>query len=155
MKPIFARELAKDEIKRLKKFLQSKQDHIKKRAMAIFLSSIHRYKVSMISKVVDFHPNHLRKWIKRFNKEGINVICNSPARGVKKKFDQAVCKKIVDIVKTNPRKLGLLFSCWTLHRLKSYIEENKLVEDISHETIRQILKRSGIELKKIEYDISS
>jgi transposase len=141
-------DIRKKDIKKLYEILKKEEEHIKKRVHAIILSGIHKYKVSEISKIVNLHPNHLRKWIKRYNKEGIDIILNSPRTGKKKEITEDIKNKIVEIAKIPPRKLGLLFSNWTLHKLKKYLEENKIIEKISHETIRKILKETNIEIKE-------
>jgi transposase len=141
-------DIRKKDIKKLYEILKKEEEHIKKRVHAIILSGIHKYKVSEISKIVNLHPNHLRKWIKRYNKEGIDIILNSPRTGKKKKITEDIKNKIIEIAKIPPRKLGLLFSNWTLHKLKKYLEENKIIEKISHETIRKILKETNIEIKE-------
>jgi transposase len=141
-------DIKKDDIKKLYEILKKGEEHIKKRVHAIILSGIHKYKVSEISKIVNLHPNHLRKWIKRYNKEGIDIILNSPRTGKKKEITEDIKNKIIEIAKIPPRKLGLLFSNWTLHKLKKYLEENKIIEKISHETIRKILKETNIEIKE-------
>jgi transposase len=140
--------IKKDDIKKLYEILKKGEEHIKKRVHAIILSGIHKYRVSEISKIVNLHPNHLRKWIKRYNKEGIDIILNSPRTGKKKEITEDIKNKIIEIAKIPPRKLGLLFSNWTLHKLKKYLEENKIIEKISHETIRKILKETKIEIKE-------
>jgi len=141
-------DIKKDDIKKLYEILKKGEEYIKKRVHAIILSGIHKYKVSEISKIVNLHPNHLRKWIKRYNKEGIDIILNSPRTGKKKEITEDIKNKIIEIAKIPPRKLGLLFSNWTLHKLKKYLEENKIIEKISHETIRKILKETNIEIKE-------
>jgi transposase len=141
-------DIRKKDIKKLYEILKKGEEHIKKRVHAIILSGIHKYRVSEISKIVNLHPNHLRKWIKRYNKEGIDIILNSPRTGKKKEITEDIKNKIIEIAKIPPRKLGLLFSNWTLHKLKKYLEENKIIEKISHETIRKILKETKIEIKE-------
>ena len=140
--------IKKEDTKKLYEILKKEEEYIKKRVNAIILSGIHKYKVSEISKVVHLHPNHLRKWIKRYNKDGIDAILNSPKTGKKKNITKDIKNKIIEISKIPPRKLGLLFSNWTLHKLKRYLEENKIIEKISHETIRKILKETNLPLKE-------
>jgi transposase len=149
-KYLFA-EIKKEDVKRLFEFLKSEKEYIKKRAHLLILSGIQRYKVPEISKIVNIHPNHLRKWIHRYNRYGLKVILESPKTGKKKKFQDNVKKRIIDIVMTSPRKLGLLFSLWTLNKIKQYLEEKKIVDRISHETIRRILKETNIDIRKIKY----
>lgn len=147
-KPIFVKE---DEKNKLIEIIEKGENYLKRRAKAILLSGIHKYRVSEISKILNIHPNHLRKWIHRYNKEGIEIILKSPKAGVRKRFGENIKNKIIEIVHKPPRKLGLLFSYWTLYRLKAYLENNRIVNKISHETIRRILKQANINLKKIKH----
>ncbi|MCX7705993.1 MAG: helix-turn-helix domain-containing protein [bacterium] len=147
MRPIFARAMYPGEVRRLYKLVREGKKQISKRAKAIVLSGIYRYKVSEISRMLDFHPNHLRKWIHRFNHEGIESIIDAPEIGIRRKFDESIKGKIAKIVKKPPRKYGLSFSDWTLYRLKYYLEESGIVDKISHETVRRILKEHKIDLK--------
>ncbi|MCX7917239.1 MAG: helix-turn-helix domain-containing protein [bacterium] len=150
-KLLFANVKKKD-VKKLYKMLRCGEEYIKKRVQTIILSGIHRYKVSEIRKIISLHPNHLRKWIHRYNEGGIEAIINSPKTGKKEKFGKKTKEKIIKIAKVSPRKLGLLFSKWTLYKLKKYLEENKIIENISHETLRKIFKEINIKLKDIEYE---
>ena len=148
-KLLFARRPSEKEEKILYEIIKEGEEYLKKRAKAIILSGIHRYRISEISKLLHFHPQNLRKWIHRFNRWGPSSIIESPKAGKRKKFDIHVKKKIVEIVKQSPRKMGLLFSYWTLHGIKNYLEKNKIVPKISHETIRRILREANINLKKL------
>ncbi|MCM8803719.1 MAG: helix-turn-helix domain-containing protein [Candidatus Omnitrophica bacterium] len=150
-KYLFA-NINKEDIKKLYELLKNGEEYIKKRVHTIILSGIHRYKVSEISKIVKLHPNHLRKWIHRYNERGIDVILDSPKTGKKEKFGENVKNIIFKIAKIPPRKLGLLFSTWTLYKLKKYLEENKIIENISHETIRKIIKKMNINFKEKRYE---
>ncbi|MCM8816314.1 MAG: helix-turn-helix domain-containing protein [Candidatus Omnitrophica bacterium] len=152
MRPIFARVIYPQEERKLRQLIKHGGAQISKRAKAIILSSIHRYSVAEISRMVNFHPNHLRKWIHRFNQSGIVSIINSPESGVQKKFDKKIKEKIISIVRKSPRKCGLLFSYWTLYKLKHYLEEQKIVDKISHETIRRILKEYQINLRRKQFN---
>ena len=150
-KCLFAEIKDKDR-KTLFEILKNGEEHLKKRVHALILSGIHRYRVSEISKIINLHPNHLRKWIHRYNKNGIESILNSPKTGKKRKIKENLKKKIIEIANIPPRKLGLLFSWWTLHKLKKYLEEKNIVEKISHEAIRKILKEANINLKNVQYE---
>jgi transposase len=142
--------IKKEDVKKLYEILREGQEYMKKRVHAIILSGIYRYKVVEIAKIVNLHPNHLRKWIRRYNEDGIDSILNSPKTGKKRQITENIKNKITEIAKISPRKLGLLFSNWTLHQLKKYLEENKIIEKISHETVRKILKETKVNLKSIK-----
>jgi transposase len=65
------------------------------------------YPVSAIWKRVNLHPINVRKWIRRFNKYGINGIKEKKPLGRKLIIDKDIKKKY--IFKTKPKELGLPF----------------------------------------------
>jgi len=92
------------------------------------------------------HDVDIRKWIHRFNEQGIEGIMSKLHIRKPVKISDEIEKKIVDIATKNPRKdYGLPFSTWSLHVLAGYIsKELKLVDSISHTEIRTILLNHGI-----------
>ncbi|NOZ63803.1 MAG: helix-turn-helix domain-containing protein [Caldiserica bacterium] len=148
-KLLFAREPSREEKKVLKRILKEGENHLRKRARIILLSSEHKYKIPEISRIVDLHPINLRKWIHRFNRKGLGSILEAPRVGLKKRFDESFKIKLIGIVKQPPRKLGVFATHWTLHSLKDYLEKKGIVLGISHETIRRILKEANLSLKDL------
>ena len=55
--------------------------------------------------------------------------------------------EILCISSTNPRKIGLKFSTWSLRSIAGYVKEKKIVKEggISHTAVRDILREYGIE----------
>jgi len=152
-KPIYARQLKEEEKEKICQLLKEGDEHIQKRLKAITLSGVHRYKISEISRILNFHPKNLRKWINRFNKSGIDCIISSPKVGKKAKFGSELKNKIIEIVLQSPRKFGYKFSYWTLYQIKTHLEKNKIVNKISYETIRRILKEENIDTKKLRKNV--
>ncbi|MFH1085256.1 MAG: hypothetical protein V1772_05800, partial [Chloroflexota bacterium] len=48
--------------------------------------------------------------------------------------------RIVSLATTQPRDLGLNYTSWTLHRLAEQARARRIVDRISHECVRQILR---------------
>jgi transposase len=82
----------------------------------------------------------VRKWIHRFNRYGLDGLRSGKSPGRPPVFTEEQRNRIVAIASTNPRLLGLHYSRWSLQRLRRYLIEHKIVENISVETIRQILQ---------------
>ncbi len=68
--------------------------------------------------------------------------------GRKPRFTLEQRAKIIGTVNSDPRKSGLNVSTWGLSGLKRYIIENKFVDSISIETLRQIVKHGNKKYKK-------
>ena len=106
------------------------------------------YTVPEIRKITNHHDNNIRrKWIHRFNeKEGVEGIISKIHTHKSIKFTDAIEKQIVEIATRNPRKYyGMSFSTWALRLLAGFImKDMKLIEEISHTEIRNILLKHGI-----------
>ena len=68
------------------------------------------YTVPEIRRVINHHDNNIRKWIHRFNENGIDGILSKKHNHKQHKFDDDIEKKIVDIASANPRSFSLGFS---------------------------------------------
>ncbi len=75
------------------------------------------YTVPEIRKMTNHHDHNIRKWIHRFDQQGIDGIISKKHNHKQHKFDNDMEKKIVDIASSNPRSHGLGFSTWSLRVL--------------------------------------
>lgn len=103
------------------------------------------YTVPEIRRITNHHDNNIRKWIHRFNEKGIDDIISRKYVRNAQKITEDIENRIVEIASTNPRKLGLKFSTWSLRVLAGYIMEKKIVSNISHTEIKNVLVKHGIE----------
>jgi hypothetical protein len=51
------------------------------------------------------------------------------------------------LAQIRPRELGLNFTRWTLHKLAQQAAKRGIVDRISHECVRQILKEADCDYK--------
>jgi transposase len=104
------------------------------------------YTVPEIRKITNRHDNNIRKWIHRFNENGIDGIVSKIHKHKPIKITDDIEKKIVEVVAKNPRKdYELPFSTWSLRILAGFItKEVNLVDNISHTEVRNILLKHGI-----------
>jgi transposase len=105
------------------------------------------YTVPEIRKITNHHDNNIRKWIHRFNEKGIDSIVSRKHIRNAHKITEDIERKIIEIATNDPRrKYKLKFSTWSLRVLAGYImEEKKLVENISHTEVKNVLVKHGIE----------
>jgi transposase len=108
------------------------------------------YKVPEIRKATNHHDINIRKWIHRFNEQGIEGITSKIHKHKSLKITSEIEKKIVEIATRNPRDgYGLPFSTWSLRLLAGYVsKELKLVNSISHTEIRNILLKHRIRYRQ-------
>lgn len=142
---LYVRKLEDAEGKELERVLKNTENDVSvQRLMIIHLSS-QGHKVQEISRQVDLHPINVRKWIHRFNTDGIDGLRSGKSPGRPPLFTEVQRKAIVDIASSDPISLNRPFDQWSLQRLRKYLIDDKVVEQISVETIRQILRAQGIQ----------
>lgn len=114
------------------------------------------YTVPEIRRMINHHDHNIRKWIHRFNQQGIDGIISKKHNHKQYKFDNNVEKKIVDIASSNPRTdCGLGFSTWSLRVLAGFLMHDlKTVDRISHAEIRNILLKHKIKWRKSKTALS-
>lgn len=108
------------------------------------------YTVPEIRKATNHHDINIRKWIHRFNEQGIEGITSKIHKHKSLKITSEIEEKIVEIATRNPRDgYGLPFSTWSLRLLAGYVsKELKLVDSISHTEIRNILLKHRIRYRQ-------
>jgi transposase len=136
---LFVRELMPDERTKLEQWTSTDKGELSHRARVVLLSA-EGHRVPEIATLLGAHPANLRKWLHRFNARGCDGLVTVRAGGAKPRFTEAQKRRIIDLARRPPRELGLNFTTWTLHRLAEQAQKRQIVDQISHEYVRQILK---------------
>jgi transcriptional regulator with GAF, ATPase, and Fis domain/uncharacterized protein HemY/transposase len=145
---LLVRKLTENEQLILADWQKSEDAEKARRAKVIILSASGKTAVE-ISQEMGFHPDNLKKWIRKFNQEGINGI-EILKRGPKNRFTDEQITAIVDLYKKSPKNLGLGFTVWTPQKLAIEAVKLGIVSQISHVTMREILKDNNIDETMIE-----
>ena len=140
---LYVRELEEREQQRLERWAQADDGELCHRAKIILLSA-QGYRVPEIGELLGAHPANLRKWIHRFNKTSCQGLRTRRSGGAKPRFSEEQKQRIVALASKKPRDLGLTYTSWTLHRLAEQAQQRQIVDAISHEYVRQILKAANI-----------
>jgi transposase len=144
---LYVRELKTGEEQQLRRWLNSDDSELRHRARVILLSR-EGFRVPEIGPMVSAHPTNLRKWIHRFNQRGPRGLISPRSGGPPPRFSPEQKRRILELSQQRPRDLGLSFSRWTLHRLAGQAVERGIVDTISHEYVRQILKSTGTDHRR-------
>lgn len=144
---IFIHQLTREEVKVLEKAKKSSDSFTRQRAN-ILLHSLKKNTVKMICSSTSHARNTVVNAIKEFNIRGVDALKRKKAKGIKPKFTKEERAKILKIANTNPRKLEMHFTTWSLPKLREFVIDNNIVESICIESIRRILHSSGVRLIK-------
>ncbi len=144
---LYVRELTEEEERQLERWVSCNDPVMRHRAKVVLLSS-QGYRVPEIGPLVKSHPANLRKWIHRFNERGCAGLRTVHSGGPKRQFSPQQREEIIRIAQMRPRELGLNFTRWTLHKLAQQASRRGIVDRISHECVRQILREADCDHKE-------
>ena len=144
---LFAKSSSETEIEILKKSKNSTSAFTRDRTRIILLS-FQGNQCKQIAEKMDCDPRKVRNAIKAYNKIGLEALKRGKAKGAEPKFTKEQKAKIVMTASTDPIKLDLHFTTWSLPKLKKYFITKKIVDSISIETIRNIMKDMELSLKR-------
>lgn len=155
MKPISVRELTQDEIDELHTMYDKTKDvRMRTRAQMVLLSAEQNMTAQQIGQIVRKNDQTVRRWLKRYNTEGVNGLSDAPRPGAPEKVTPEYCERLLNIVRQRPRALEQPYSLWTLARLADFMAEETGIR-VSAVTVRRILKDGGIVLSRPQHTISS
>lgn len=141
---LYVRDLEESEWNQLEAMLEESDGDVPAQRLMIVLLSAQGQRVQDVSREVDLHPINVRKWIHRFNADGIDGLRSGKSPGRPPIFSDTQRDQIVKLANSDPRKMGLPFSQWSLQRMRKYLIDNEMVEQISVETVRQVLRAHGV-----------
>ncbi len=117
-------------------------DPVLGRRAEIILAASEGRPVKAIAVDLGSSANTARRWIRRFVAGGISTLAASPVRGQAVVFTPVVCERIVAVAARCPRELGVDVERWSLYSLRRYLISQQIVERISIEWLRQIVRRA-------------
>ncbi len=145
---IYVRELSDGEGRRLQSMLRRDKNRIKVRRAQVILASAQGFKVPAISGQFYFSPQHVRTIIRAFNEDGFDALAAKPRSGRPVRFSEEQRSLIIETALCPPELLGRPFRTWSLAKLGEYLIEQRIVESICIETIRQMLRKAKVSLQR-------
>jgi transposase len=144
---VYVKSITLDERDALRRSTRSTTAFVRDRAKILLLSS-QRYIPREIADKTGCEARKVRNAIKAFNQHGLKTLNRGKAPGAEPKFSKEQKAQILMIAATEPKKIGLHFSTWSLQKLHQYIISQGVVDSICIETIRCLLKQEGMKLRK-------
>ena len=139
------REINNDEGNKLLRIVRRSSGSVVtwRRAQMVLLSA-QGMPVPMIAKVTFASPDRVRDVIHNFNADGFDSLKPKYAGGRPPKFDLAQRAEVKKIALARPKDHGLPFSTWSLSKLADFLVAEGVVDDISHEGLRTLLREEGV-----------
>ena len=125
--------------------LKNSKSFIKDRARIIDLS-VEGKTIKQITQQLNFHRPKIEKIIKQFNQLGLRIFERKKNPGKPRRITEEQRATILQFVNTNPMKLGLHFTNWSLNKLADYANKHGI--RISASQARRIIQTDNIKYKK-------
>lgn len=155
MKATEVRPLSTEELTQLDElYHRTKIVRVRTRAQMILLGAEEKMIAPQIAKIVRQDEQTVRRWIKRFNAEGVTGLYDEPKSGAPKRVTDAYRERLLIVVRRRPRSLDQPYSLWTLQRLVDLMAEETGLR-FSTETVRLILKANDIVISRPQHKVSS
>jgi len=146
------RQMSGAETDMLRKLAHSRTEPLQKvqRARIVWLSR-EGWRLPRIAQEVQLCDRTVRRWIERFNQEGLAGFEDEPRSGRPPTYTQEQGGEVIQTALTDPQILNqtlkldppLPFGAWTLDRLAAYMREYRNIP-ISRDRIAVLLRREGL-----------
>jgi transposase len=145
------REIDEDEGGRLLRIIRRGTGSVVtwRRAQMVLLSA-QGMSVAKIAEVTFTSDDRVRDVIHNFNADGFDSLYPRYKGGRPKRFTLAERREIKKIAKSKPAEHGLPFSTWSLAKLADFLVAEGVVDDISHEGLRILLREESVSFQRIK-----
>ena len=145
------REVSDDEGNRLLRIVRRSSGSVVtwRRAQMVLLS-VQRMDVAGIAKVTFTSPDRVREVINNFNDDGFESLYPKYAGGRPPTFTLAQRQAIKKVALSRPTDHGQPFSTWSLSKLAEFLVAKGVVDDISHEGLRVLLRKEEVSFQVIK-----
>jgi len=145
------RDISNDEGNRLLRIVRRSSGSVVtwRRAQMVLLS-VQGMDVAGIAKVTFTSADRVREVINNFNEDGFDSLYPKYAGGRPPTFTLPQRQAIKKIALSRPADHGLPFSTWSLSKLAEFLVAEGVVDDISHEGLRELLQREEVSFQAVK-----
>jgi transposase len=151
MQPIRVRDISNDEGNRLLRIVRRGEGSVVTwRRAQIVLWSAQGMAVPQIAPLAFTSEDRVREVIHNFNDDGFDSLYPKYSGGRPPKFTLPQRRAIKKVALSRPTDLGRPFSTWSLSKLADYLVREGVVDDISHEGLRALLREEGVTFQAVK-----
>ncbi|MFD4716426.1 IS630 family transposase [Streptomyces sp. NPDC058430] len=114
------------------------------------LLSVQSIPVAKIAEVSFTSADRVRDVIHNFNVDGFDSLYPRYKGGRPRTFTLPERREIKKIAKSKPTEHDLPFSTWSLTKLADFLVAEGVVDDISHEDLRILLREEGVSFQRLK-----
>ncbi len=145
------REISDDEGNRLKRIVRRGSGSVVTwRRAQMVLWPAQGMSVAQIAGLAFTSEDRVRDVLHNFNADGFESLYPRYAGGRPLVFTLAQRREIKKIAKSRPAGHGLPFSRWSLAKLADFLVAEGVVDDISHEGLRELLRAGNVSFQAVK-----
>ncbi len=145
------RDLSNDEGRKLLSIIRRGSGSVVRwRRAQIVLWSAQRMDVPAIAKIAFTSEDRVRAVIHNFNGDGFDSLTPKYAGGRPPTFTLLQRREIKKVALSRPTDHDLPFSTWSLSKLAEFLVAEGVVDDISHEGLRVLMREEGVSFQVIK-----
>ncbi|MDQ3369366.1 MAG: IS630 family transposase [Myxococcota bacterium] len=148
---IKVREISNEEGQKLLRIVRRSSGSVVtwRRAQMVLLSA-QGMDVAQIAKVAFTSDDRVREVLHNFNDDGFESLYPKYAGGRPPTFTLPQRQAVKKIALARPIDRGMPFSTWSLSKLAEFLVAEGVVDDISHEGLRVLLREEGVSFQVIK-----
>jgi transposase len=148
---VWVREITNDEGNRLLRIVRRSSGSVVtwRRAQMVLLSAQHM-DVMRIAEVTFTSADRVREVIHNFNVDGFDSLYPRYRGGRPPTFTLGQRREIKKVALSRPTDHDLPFSTWSLSKLAEFVVAEGVVDDISHEGLRVLLREEGVSFQRLK-----
>jgi transposase len=137
------RKLHISEIRQLHELLEQDFSTRQRRRGEVLLLYSAGMEALTIAQALGSHVNTIYSDLQAFERDGVECIRQRLYGGAPVRITEVQRATILDLAETPPSEVGLPYGRWSLSKLREYLLKHRVVEAISREHLRRVLKKGG------------
>lgn len=139
-------DLSSEALKNLDQLYRTTRDlRLRTRAHIVLLAAEKSLLADEIAEIVRTDGQTVRRWLKRYQEEGLAGLSDAPRPGGPRKVTDSYLEILLKVARRPPSEAGLPHIQWTAERLTEYMTAQTDIK-VHPETVRLHLKAAGIDL---------
>src|SRR5947209_12967911 len=148
---VLVRDLTNDEGRKLLSIIRRGSGSVVRwRRAQIVLWSAQHMDVPAIAKIAFTSEDRVRAVIHNFNDDGFDSLTPRYSGGRPPTFTLPQRREIKKLALSRPQDHDLAFSTWSLSKLAEFLVAEGVVDDISHEGLRALLREEGVSFQALK-----
>ena len=131
------------EVHQLQQVLDTSPDQRQRRRAEILLLYAAGLTATAIAQLLSLHLNTVSRALQLFGRRGLAAVTRMSHGGAPRQIGSRQAARIRRLADQPPGKRGLPYGRWSLAKLRDYVLQQHIVDQISREHLRRLLKKGA------------